>query len=215
MKSKRGASQAFIVIVVAIIILASVIAVISLKSSQTTAPAQVEQSRAVWTDKLGDSAGKVLSYVFGPIAKVTNDDTSSMIITLAVWLLIFITFGDIISSFSTFSSYVSWGAAFLIGIIASNLGIVVGTVAWTTGVFAFLGTLAVYAGLVGAFVVFIALNLGVTSLGPFIMRRKMMEAAQKTETAEEAGGKKLKGAIKGMGSAGEALESVGKKKPTS
>src|SRR3989344_4617785 len=188
MKSKRGASQAFIVIVVAIIILASVIAVISLKSSQTTAPAQVEQSRAVWTDKLGDSAGKVLSYVFGPIAKVTNDDTSSMIITLAVWLLIFITFGDIISSFSTFSSYVSWGAAFLIGIIASNLGIVVGTVAWTTGVFAFLGT--------------------------FIMRRKMMEAAQKTETAEEAGGKKLKGAIKGMGSAGEALEYIGKKKPT-
>lgn len=162
-------------------------------------------SALTWSDSLG-SFGYILKYIFGEVTAISTNDISNMIITIAVWLLVFITFGDIISTFSTFSTWVSWSISFLIGVIAANIGLMTGIIAVTTGVFAFLGTAAVYVGLGAAFFVFIAINLGLTQFKKWIVKRRAMITA----ATEEAGGTKLAGTIKGLGAAGKALESVGK-----
>lgn len=158
-------------------------------------------------DKVG-SMGTVLQYIFGPATSVTTNDISNMIITVAVWVLVAITFGDIIATFSTFSKWVSWTTAVLIGIIAANLHALTAIIAVMTGIFAGLGIFAVYVGLGTAFVVFLLVNLGISSAGGWIMKRKAM---QKAVTAE-SGGKSLAGTIKGLGSAGKALRGLGEEK---
>ena len=147
------------------------------------------------------SFGVILQDLFGPTTEVTANVISNMIITIAVWILVAITFGDIIASFSSFSTWVAWVTGILIGIITANLGIMVGIIAALTGIFSFLGVAAVYVGLGAAFVAFLAVNLGVKSLGPWIMQRKAMTEGAKAE----AGGTKLAGAITGLKTAGKAL----------
>jgi hypothetical protein len=158
-------------------------------------------------DKAG-SMGTILQYIFGKATTVTGNEISNMIITVAVWLLVAITFGDIIATFSTFSKWVSWTTAALIGIIAANLGVMVGIIAVVTGIFAGLGVAAVYVGLGTEFVVFLLVNLGISSAGGWIMKRKAMQRA----AMAEGGGKSLAGTIKGLGSAGKALRGLGEEK---
>ena len=158
-----------------------------------------------WADVFGEHWWTLsLNYIFGNLAKVTPNNTNNAVITIAVWLLILITFGDIFASFSTFSKGVSWGAATLIGIIAANMGFATNIIAWTTGVFAALGAAAVYVGLGGAFLAFIVVNLGISSAGKWIMKRKALQEGSKAE----AGGVKLAGRIKGLGAAGKALQEI-------
>jgi len=159
-----------------------------------------------WSAITGNNVfGDILKYIFGePVTYQNINNVSAGIITIAVWLLIMITFADIIANFSTFSKPVSWGTGILIGIIAANLGWTTAFFAMMTGIFATLGGIAVYLGLLGAFITFIAVNLGISWLGGFVMRRKaFMEAAK----AEE-GGTKLAGRLKGLSTAGKALEGM-------
>jgi len=158
-----------------------------------------------WQSAFGDAWwSTILNLLFGPLAAVTPLVTSNAVITVAVWLLIFVTFGDIISTFSTFREWVSWTTAFLIGVIAANLGAAAGTIAFFTGLFAALGAIAVYVGLGAAFFAFIAVNLGLRGWKRWIIRRRaMMEAA-----TSEAGGDKLAGTIKGLGKVGKALSKI-------
>lgn len=150
------------------------------------------------------SFGTICRYLFGPVTTVTNNAMSAAIITVAVWVLLAITLGDLISSFSTFSAWVSWTAAAVIGIIAANLNWITAIIAWTTGVFAFLGTAAIFAGLFGALAAFVIVNLGVYKLGHWVMARKALMQASKRASAITAGGKVTAasaGAIKNVGKA--------------
>ena len=158
-----------------------------------------------WGDSMG-SFGTVLKYLFGSMTNVSGNAISNMIVTVAVWLLILITFGDIISTFSTFSSKVSWMIAFLVAVIAANLGWMTGIIAALTGLFAFVGLAAVYVGLGAAFFAFIVINLGLVKFKQWIINRRAMATA----ATEVAGGKKLAGTITGLGEMGKAMEKVGK-----
>ena len=160
---------------------------------------------ADWTDSMG-SFGYIPHYIFGQPTDAGPNDISNMIITVAIWLLIVITFGDIISTFSSFSKGVSWSVAVLVAIIASNMGIMTGIIALLTSIFAFAGLAAVYVALLAAFVVFIAINLGLWRLNKWIIQRRMM---MKAATAE-AGGTTIAGAIAGLGKIEKALEEQGK-----
>jgi len=163
-----------------------------------------------WEKIGGGTFGTVLKYIFGnPVdwKALGTDEISAMIITIAVWILIMITFGDIIATFSSFSSWVAWVGAVLIAIIAANLNWITAFIAWTTGIFAALGAVAVYVGLGAAFVAFLAVNLGVWRVRKWVLRRRALMAAG----TAELGGKRLKGTIRGLAEAGEALEEVGGK----
>jgi len=148
-----------------------------------------------------------LKYLFGEPSNVAPNATSGIIITIAVWILIWVTFSDVIATFSTFSPFVSWTAGAMIGIIAANLGLLTGLVATLTGIFAFAGTVAIYIGLGAAFVAFIAVNLGLTSLRKWILTRKAMM----DESTAKAGGYRIAGGIEGLEQVTEALGASGKK----
>jgi hypothetical protein len=150
---------------------------------------------ASWEEAIkNDGLGKFFKYLFGPLINnvdlknVSNvNDVSLTIITIAVWLLIFITFSDIISAFSTFSQGVSWGIGFLVAVIAANLGFVVLVVASFASWFAFAGTAAVFIGLGGAFIAFIVVNLGLVKFKPWIdSRKRMVESSRIRRGANEA-----------------------------
>lgn len=120
-------------------------------------------------DAFSDLAGaKYLNYIFGPIPSFLGDIVGggvvgAGIVVIAIWMFIFITFSDIIAQFSTFKKWTSWGIGFLVAIIAANLKLLVVWMAFMIGAFAFLGGLAVIAGLGAAFAVFLIVNLGLAS----------------------------------------------------
>ncbi|MFH1308217.1 MAG: hypothetical protein ABIH72_05170 [archaeon] len=162
-------------------------------------------STVEWSSLGAGSWLNALKYIFGKIpADISDNAISAAIVTVAVWGMIVLTFGDIFATFTTFSKWVSWVVAVLVGIIAANVGFSVVMIAWVTGVMAFAGAFAVWLALGAALVAFVAVNLGITRLGPWLMRRRAMEHASKAD----AGGTKLAGTIKGLGAAGKALEKI-------
>jgi len=145
-----------------------------------------------------------LVYVFGePVSVFGSSVVSSIIVTIAVWLLLFVTFGDIISSFSTFHRWVSWVIGFLLALIAANIGLVVKVVVWAVGIFSFVGAASVFVGLGSAFVAFILVNLGVISAGRWLINRKRLLSAAEMRSKAKAGGEQVRGTV-------EALRTIGK-----
>lgn len=157
------------------------------------------------------AAGNFMRYIFGEVSptvqSLAGSALSAIIVTIAVWLLVMITFGDLITTFSTFSPWVSWGAAVLMGIIAANLGVSTAVIAWTTGFFVALGSIAIFVGLGAAFLAFLVANLGIWKFRGWLIRRKALMAA----STAESGGTRVAGAIRGLGNAADALSEVGNK----
>lgn len=182
-------------------------------SSSEKPDGKVIISEGKWSETwkfLGDDGffAKIFLYIFGvPITSDSINEVSAGIITIAIWLLLFISFSDIIVSFSSFSPAISWGIGFLIAVIAANLGFVVSVVTWCIGAFAFLAGLSVIVGLIFAFVAFIGINLGIGKFASWALQRRAVLTAHQAV----AGGKKAAGAVEGIGSIGEALKKLGAK----
>ena len=156
-----------------------------------------------------------MTYVFGGIPtwlKGLVGENSAIVITLFTWLLLFVTFGDIFAAFSTFSKPASWVIAFAMAVIFANLKVLVIILGFFIGIFAFVGGFAVIVGLLTAFIVFIGVNWGIGSIGPFIIRRKMLLLAARHAAESEAGGAEISGTIEGLEKIGEALKKATKKK---
>lgn len=147
------------------------------------------------TQPIGDSVGKSswnwLTYIFGGVptwlSNYNVSPTGAIIITIAIFFLIFITFGDVIQNFSTFSPPVAWITAFLMAIVAANLKFTVSVMSVAIGIFAPLGGIAVIAGLAAAFVAFFGVNWGIGSIGPWLIRRRAMMRAERMSTDAAAG----------------------------
>lgn len=147
----------------------------------------------------------ILNYIFGPPTAVTGNNVSNGIITIAVWILLFVTLGDLIMVFSTFSTWVAWVASFLIGAIAANLGAITKSVAYIVGIFAGLGAAAVAVGLIGALIAFVVVNLGIWKFRKWIIRRRAMQESINIEV----GGKKIAESVKALGEVGNAFKGKG------
>lgn len=165
----------------------------------------------------GQSNLGFLDYIFGKVPAfleaMTIGKYSPVVILLAIWMMLFITFGDILSTFGIFGNKLfAWVTAFLIAVISANLKIAVVTIAFFVGIFSIAGSAALILGLGTAFLAFVVVNWGASSWGPWLMRRRALMAAQTTAVNEESGGLKLAGAIEGLGEAGEALAKLGRKK---
>ncbi|MBI3334765.1 hypothetical protein HYZ97_04735 [Candidatus Pacearchaeota archaeon] len=216
MLNKRGAAHHWVVGIFIVALLISVL--VAIMSSpvwdKITAAAStpVDTSTSSFAVLLGNG-WVFLDYIFGKpaafLTSVTSSQYSPLIITIAIWLMLFITFGDIIATFGTFSEKIyGWLLGFLLAVIAANLKAVVYMIAFSVGLFSALGSAAVLLGVGTSFFVFLAVNFGLKQFGPFIMRRRAMYTAATAEIKAEAGGKKLAGTIKGLGAAGKALEKI-------
>lgn len=154
-----------------------------------------------------------LKYIFGGVPVWLSAQTShnnAAIIVFAVFILMMVTFADIINMFSTFSKGTSWIAAIAIAIIAANLKAVATLLAVFIGIFSFLGGLAVIVGLGAAFVAFVITNLGVGSFG-WIKKRRAMMGAEVLASKIEAGGTRTAAVIKAQTAQAEAYEAAGDK----
>ncbi len=151
-----------------------------------------------------------LGYIFGDVpaflANIGVSPMSAQIVVVAVWLLITVTFFDVLWTFGTFSRPVSLIVAILLGIIAANLNGIVTMIALSVGLFVFAGSAAVFIGMFAAFVAFFAVNWGVKSLSPWLEERRTMREADLIAAKRKAGGKKTKGSVEGLNEAGEGLE---------
>jgi hypothetical protein len=174
-------------------------------SPSSSTPTYTTVEAGDWYSLLGSSGFvNVFRYVFGVPVQLGSVITS-IVVTIAVWLLLFFTFGDIIASFSSFSKWVSWVIAGLMTLIMANLGFVVKMTIFFVSVFAFVGTISVYVGLGTALVVFLLVNFGVASAGRWIMNRRILMRASQVEVQNKAGGTDIKGVIEGLGEIGEGL----------
>lgn len=151
---------------------------------------------------------KVIGYIFGGVSTTLIDKvtvSSAIIITLSIWILIFLTFGDILSTFGTFRPSIAWTIAILLSVIAANLGFVVNVSAYLFGIFIVFGNFAVILGLCTAFVAFLLVNFGVKGVGGWLIRRRLMNEAMRTKAQTEAEGEKLSGTIKALSTIGDAI----------
>ncbi len=208
-KTKLFNKKLLALFVIAFFIFAlSLLLIITIQTNKITGSAIESIEPGSWFEILGTKAfANVLRYIFGePLYYTGINAISAGIVTIAIWLLLFLTFSDIIATFSSFSKWVSWSVGFLIAVIAANIGLVIKIAAVLTGIFSFAGVLAVYTALGAALAAFVVVNLGIWKAKKWILRRRAMMASAKAE----AGGAKLKGVIKGLGEAGKGLEELGK-----
>jgi uncharacterized protein HemY len=110
-----------------------------------------------------------LSYVFGSVPNSMSyfalNQIGAVIIVIAIWVLIFVTFSDIFASFSTFSTEVSWIIGGALALISANLKFNAYIISFISIIFSGLGAFAIYAGLLASFVVFFILNWGIYHAG--------------------------------------------------
>jgi len=155
----------------------------------------VNTKLAPWTKYIiGEAPEKLLDY----------GTFQSWIVMFCLWLLLFVTFSDIIASFSTFSKAVSWISGFAIAIIAANIKLTATIGVFMIGPFAALGEIAIFAGLAMAFVVFILVNAGVWPVRKWLLKRRAMMVATDTSI----GAKRAAGAIGGLGDVGKAFAKI-------
>jgi len=128
-------------------------------------------------------------------------EESAILTGIMIWFIVFITFGDIISVFSSFSKSISWGVAFALAVIAANVGLIGVVFGWITGVFIWAGGFAVYAGLLASFILFFAINWGWSGLAS-----RIIEGRKKI--ASEAGAESVASGIKTLGRVDQATREV-------
>ncbi|MEM4181695.1 MAG: hypothetical protein QXX68_00880 [Candidatus Pacearchaeota archaeon] len=159
-----------------------------------------EASKAVgeYIFGFGIKDGEKIS-VFGGIEFTTYAFTT---IFLMIWLIIFVTFGDIIETFSTFNSTIAWIIAFCLAVIGGMSGAYGKLVGKVTHLFVSFGAAAVYLGLAASFIIFLLVELGLGAFLPkfkeFVLRRKLMQ--------EEIG---IRGKLLEAGAAAKALAEMG------
>lgn len=106
-----------------------------------------------------------------------------LIVFVLIWLILFVTFSDIIVSFAPFSNAaIGWIVGAAITIIAANLKVVQYVSIWLVKYTAIFGTFSVFFGIFMAFVAFIAISWGGGSLAEWAVERKMHIRAHRGRT---------------------------------
>lgn len=223
--NKKGATGDFTKspifwIIVLTIIVAVIIFAIPYLSTLFSDNIAAEKAKGIsgFNDIISSSSGasiallNIADIVFGKIPNSLLDQTTSdvgaVVIAIAVWFLIFLTFGDIIATFGTFNFGISWAIGFLLAVISANLQLTTNMTLFASSIFISLGLVGLFLGLGSAFVAFILVNFGVRSAKPWLIeRRALMQAATGKVGAVRTGA-----AIEHLGDVEESFEESGKKK---
>jgi len=217
MINKKGASKTFNILLAVVIGFGWIILIFFLikRASQSVSSlfsSAASAASAVSIHSFADLTTSVqigfLDYIFGPIpdfgSLVTNAFSPAVLI-IAMWFFFFFTFGDIISTFSTFKPWISWMSAFLLTLMMANLKFIFKPIIFFTYFFSYFGAVAVILGLGTAVVAFLLVNFGVRGAGTWLMERKMMNQALRARIETEANAEQVVGAVKGMKNIAKAL----------
>lgn len=188
-KKANSFMYAFLGILALIVILIIIYAILPSSSEQTfTSPKDILSTSFHPSSEVGTNAlgvfGNILGFIIGGIPNniiASSGKIGALIILFAFWIMLTLIFGDILKNFSTLSSGISWWVAILLVIIAANLKFLGSFIGVLTGLFVGLGTFAVYASLFSSFIVFFAVEWGIGAMAPWIMRRKGMQRALKSQ----------------------------------
>ncbi len=107
----------------------------------------------------------------------TSSHISAIVLTLCAWLLVFLTFSDVIRTFSSFTPGISLGIGFILATILAQFNWQVSLIIWLSKVLNITGSLLVFIGLGAAFFAFFATNAGLSKFNQWAMNRKSMMAA--------------------------------------
>ncbi len=141
-------------------------------------------------------------YLLG-IKKIDNSDSISggygaatiLIVFFLIWLILFVTFSDILVSFSAFSNKaVGWIVGGAITIIAANLGLVQRIALFFIEFTAIFGTIAVFIGIFTAFLAFLAISIGGGKMSSWALERRMNILAHQGQGQLTQGIQALRGA---------------------
>ena len=132
--------------------------------------------------KVGDAIDKsefnFASFVIGSIPQSLIDSVgagSAVVIIFAIFLMLLLSFGDIVNAFGTFGNeYTGWILGSLLAIVAANLKVVMLVSVWLFGITAGLGALSVAFAVAIPFVIFLGIQFGSKKLANF--SRKRMDA---------------------------------------
>jgi hypothetical protein len=131
-------------------------------------------------------SGGIAEYVFGikdglSFHGANLTPYATLIIFIMIWLIIFVTFGDIIETFSTFNPSIAWLIAFCLATIAGFTGIYEGPTSRALVWLANMGAWAVALGIICSFIFFLLIEMGVGGLShklrAYMMNRKLTQEA--------------------------------------
>jgi hypothetical protein len=160
-------------------------------------------SRTLDLSWMGTTSEAVAEYVFGIKDSIQFQGANltpyaTLIIFLMIWLIIFVTFGDIIETFSSFNPSIAWLIAFCLATIAGFSGIYEGPTSKAIIWLASWGAWAVAIGIFFSFIVFILVETGAAGLS-----QKLRMAIMNRKLTQEAMG--VKGKLMRAGMGAEAL----------
>jgi hypothetical protein len=106
---------------------------------------------------------------------------ATIVIFLMIWLIVFVTFGDILETFSTFNLGTSWLIALCLAVIGGMTGVYNGAAGRAITFLAGYGMWAIVLGVLFSFIIFFLVETGVAGaskgLREYIMRRKLTQEA--------------------------------------
>lgn len=150
------------------------------------------------SERFAGVGAQISKYVFFGTEDISIDVTTTtgeiggIITAFMIWLIIFAGFGDILENFSAFSKGIAWVIAFAIAIVAANVGIIQSGIVALVGLFAWLGTFAMFAAMLSAFVAFFAVNWGMSGLTRWLKNRQTMLKSATGRTYASEGLRTLK-----------------------
>ena len=153
----------------------------------------------------------ILDNIFGkvpPFLINLTSDISAAIIIIGIWLLLVLTFGDILSVFGVFSPMIGWITGIVLGIIAANIKVVMYFAVVALIITYGLGALSVVLSIILTFGIFIAFNFGTQKLRQMLLNRKMTELRLRAAT----GSAKAKAGLETLAEIGQAAARKGKQR---
>lgn len=146
----------------------------------------------VFGEKLSEGQRRpftILNFIFGKVPQhlieTTNSGVGAGIVMLAIWLMFFLIFADILKLFSTFSPTVNWIIAGLFVIIISNLNFIPYISIYFLTIMAVFGAFSVLFAVGSIFVLFVFFHFGGMDIRNWILQRRAQDAALRSV----AGGK--------------------------
>jgi hypothetical protein len=130
----------------------------------------------------------VLQGIFGDPVELPGSSSahiSAIVLTLCAWLLVFLTFSDIIASFSSFNKGIAFALGAIFATIMAQFNWQVGLMIWFSKVLNISGSLLVFIVLGAAFFAYVVSSLGLSKFKEWVVRRKAMIVAAKVSSQGE------------------------------
>jgi hypothetical protein len=159
----------------------------------------------------GLKSAKFLNYIFGEVPIYLTawaTGVSAGIIMIGLWVVLLVTFGDVMSLFSMFRESIGWLIAVVLTIVAANVKLLTYVSVVALSLTAGLGVIAIFLSLALVFILFVGFNFGTSALRKKLIERRAEDAALEAT----AGGIKAASAIEVLADVHSAAKKAAKKK---